>query len=210
MNSFTFSKQQQGLFSYVDIVRPNATVRNPLIGLTKELYSYHLNQYLSLAEYLLSGLAKFVMLKATPYIKQAISTDVSCLSNWNYYFLANDFNGLGIDKGFIDTNVYGMQQQYLTMINDLTALKQIPEDNLGDNVSHISFFGLIGHDFNDLKNFLQAEKSPALGDFLQEGELFINILVSKEEGYCHAMLIKSSTDIEDKLDAFQNVIASDN
>lgn len=211
MQQLNFTKQhQQGLFSYLNLVHPYATTAHPLTGLRKELYRYQFHQYLALAAFLTEQLDTFIILKASPYTKKVMADHRSCRSNWQYHFIANDFDGMGIDRGFVRISGHEEEQPLLSQMEMLLSLREFPEDSFGDNVSHISIFGLVQNRWNDLKTFLQQEHPPVLNGFLQQEELFMNILVSKAEGYYHALLIKSPSDIEYRMNAFQNVIAPDN
>ena len=211
MHLFNFAKNcDEGLYSFLDIERPAVTVQDPLAGFEKELYAYRLSQSLSLAEYLLKGLGKYIFIKASPYTREMFTASTPCLSKWHYHLTANDFDGAGIDKAFHRASEIETDQSLLSRVDTLLSLKDFPEDSFGDKLSQLSVFGLFENRWNDLREIVQQEQPPALQDFLRHGELFIHIIVSKTEGFFHAMLIKTRENIENSIQEFQNVIASDN
>jgi hypothetical protein len=122
--------------------------------------------------------------------------------------LANDFDGLGVDRGFI--NIQEQQSYILFPIDSLSKLKDWPEDTFGDAYSTISIFGLKEDRKHALIAFLQTLENPQLKDFLQNGELFIDMVIGKEYGFFNSFLIKSKEEIGEEITAFENIVDSSN
>src|SRR5690349_10776951 len=105
MNQLNFKKRyQHDLFSYVYLIRPQSTEQQRLVRFDQQLYQYHFNLFINLAEYLLADFDKYVFVRATPFLKSIISPVEPLISAWHYRFIGDDFYGLGIDKGFEQTN----------------------------------------------------------------------------------------------------------
>src|SRR5579875_2205939 len=136
MHLFNFAKNcNEGLYTFLDIERPAMTVQDPLAGFEKELYTYRLSQSISLAEYLLKDLAKFILIKASPYTRQMFTASSPRLSKWHYRLSANDFDGAGIDTGFHTASDIETDQSLLSRVDTLLSLKDFPEDSFGDKLS---------------------------------------------------------------------------
>lgn len=211
MEKVSFKKEHQHhLYHYLNVLIPYSDTSAPTIRIEKELYSYQFHYYIALAEFLTEHLNKYVILRISPYLaNQSFIKEVETV-NWKYLLLANDYEGLGIDNGFINIRETSDEEHALFSVGSLLSLRELPEDTFGDKVSNVSVFGLTSNSVSDLQHFLHSAKQPDLSEFLQKGDLFINIISSKQMGYYHSMLIKSNDDIETELDAFQNVIAPDN
>lgn len=196
IQSLQFTKQiVQGMYSYLNIEKPNTdgghTAEQRAIA-----HRAHLDKYLSLTRLLTPGRDNFVIIRRSPHALTAVSAQYSYASDWYYGFIADDFNGMGVDKGFVKVDDH-TRQYLLAYMGDLMSLKSFPEDSLGENYSQITIFALAPGRWVDLRVEMQKLHPPSLREFLRDTERFINILVGKEEGYHHAMLVRSKADIKE-------------
>ncbi|QEM06168.1 hypothetical protein DIU31_022600 [Mucilaginibacter rubeus] len=151
-----------------------------------------LQVYLTLTRRLSLGLECYALLPYSPVILELWPDAVKVA--FGYHLLADDFNGLGIDKGFQPAINDGPEMVLITL-KDLMTLRSIPEDSLGENASAVSLFLLHPGREIVLKKLLQAQIAPFMARFLQKNELFIHLTCGKEQGYYDGMLIRSQTDI---------------
>jgi hypothetical protein len=206
-----FKKEyHQGVFSYLNILQPPVTAFSPLVGVEPVLYNYEFRTHIALAEYLMSHLDKYMLIRFSPYLSKLPFINIIETINWKYELLASDRLGLGVDKGFLNVKELSKEANSLCAVDNLLPLTTLPEDTFGDAVSWISIFGLKSDKETALKAFLQSVGQPHLTHFLQKGEVFVHIINSKEEGFYHSMLIKSAEDIEEKIYAFQTIIDPNN
>ncbi|NHA05613.1 hypothetical protein G7092_17510 [Mucilaginibacter sp. HC2] len=185
----------EGLFSYL-FVKQAATDND------SARYFRHLHHYLSLAKQLTSGLNCYILTRYSPFL-----TDVLKLvhtTDWHYHLQSDDFEGLGKDLGFSQSNRSGngnivKEQSAYFPLNDLLTLQSFPEDTFGDTATPITIFALKPGSEQDLHAFLSTQRTPYLPELLLEKELFIHILCGKCSGYYDTVLIKSIRDIAHKI-----------
>ncbi len=160
-----------------------------------------LHTYLDWASSLLESHTTYCLLRYTPELVAKPFMDKVTRANWSYKVVANDFAGLGIDKGFepaaaeTDAGV-----SLLFRLSSPRQLKELPEDMFGDFSSQVSFFGLQNGREESITEFLSSGESPQLSDWLQPAEMFIHVAVGKEQGYYDAFLVKAGTDISRQLE----------
>jgi len=94
-------------------------------------------------------------------------------------------------------------QAGLFRIDSFERLVLLQRATLGDAASEISLFCIPSERKTALLHFLNSDQCPILADFLKPGELFVDIGVGVDRGYYDSILIKSVTDIEDRL---QNLV----
>jgi hypothetical protein len=158
----------------------------------------------------MAHLEKYVVIRYSPYLLKLPFLKAIETTSWKYTILSNDQYGLGVDKGFLNVKELSEEEVQLCTVSKLLPLTELPEDTFGDAVSWITTFGLKDNRTIALRNFLQSPRLPDLSNFLQEGEMFVHIVNSKEEGYYNSLLIKSKDDIEQTLYAFQTVLDPNN
>jgi hypothetical protein len=135
------------------------------------------------------------------------------LVKWEYEIEA-DQPGLAVDRGFIhatacthilssDWESKHKDQAGLFRIDSFERLVLLQRATLGDAASEISLFCIPSERKTALLHFLNSDQCPILADFLKPGELFVDIGVGVDRGYYDSILIKSVTDIEDRL---QNLV----
>lgn len=151
-----------------------------------------LQVYLTLSRRLSLGLNCYALLPYSPDLL-TLWPDSSAV-NYKYHFLADDFNGLGVEKGF-EALKDGSPLMLLIKLQDVMTLRSIPEDNLGDRSSNVTLFLLHSNRENALLDLLRSTIRPTMVRFLQSNELFIHLTCGKEEGYFDGMLIRSLTDL---------------
>lgn len=174
--------------------------------------------YLAFASFLTAHLQKYVLIRYSPFIKNHPSIEEYYSANWKYQVLANDFDGFGVDKGFIEAldehNIIDdrihEQKQVLFALKDLKVMKDWPEDTFGDHSSTITIFGLKEDRKTALVVFLQAQDQPSISQFLYSGELLMNISYGKDFGFFDSFLVKSKEDIEHKIAEFKNIVNAGN
>ena len=213
MEDIVFKKEyQQGIFSYLNISQPPVTVSLPVTDSQAILYKYEFHNYIALAEYLMSHLEKYLLIRYSPYLLELSFINVIAEVNWKYELLSSDRLGLGVDKGFLGVEEISTEASTssLCRVLKLLPLTMLPEDTFGDGVSWIRIFGLKSDRETALKMFLQSDGQPVLSDFLQKGEVFVHIINSKEEGFYNSSLIKSKDDIEQIVYSFSAVIDPNN
>lgn len=211
MEDIVFKKEyQHGLHSYLNVSQPYFAVdiaQNQNKGI---LYNFQFHNYVALAEYLMSHLNKYVVIRYSPYLSELPFLNEVSRINWKYVLVSNDQAGLGVDKGLLNIKEFSEEEAQLCFVRKLLPLAELPEDTFGDMVSWISIFGLKSDRETALKTFLQSVTQPVLSDFLQKGEMFAHLINSKEEGFYNSLLIKSRDDIEQVLYSFSAVIDPNN
>jgi hypothetical protein len=184
MEDIVFKKEyQQGIFSYLNISQPPVIVSSPVTDSQAILYKYQFHNYIALAEYLMSHLDKYVLIRHSPYLSKLSFINVIAKVDWKYELLSSDRFGLGVDKGFLSIKEISTEVSSLCRIIKLLPLSELPEDTFGDAVSWISIFGLKSDRETAIKTFMQSDSQPVLSDFLQKGEVFVHSINSKEEGF---------------------------
>lgn len=148
--------------------------------------------YLTLAKRLSVGLNAYALLPFSPDIAELWPGYIPV--NYKYRFLANDFNGLGIDQGFQRLED-GSPLMVIFALKDLMTLRSIPEDCFGDRASSVSLIFVHAGREAALKALLQGEGFPDLGTFLMKNELFVHLTCGKEQGFYDGLLLHSLTDI---------------
>ncbi len=128
---------------------------------------------------------------------------------WEYEIEAEE-PGLAVDKGFVraractnllpsDWESKHKDEAGLFQINSFEQLISLQNTTLGDASSEISLFCIPFERKTDLLHLLNSGQCPILIDFLNPGELFVDIGVGVDRGYYDFILIKSAIDIKDKL-----------
>lgn len=151
-----------------------------------------LQVYLSLARRLSLGLNCYALLPYSPDVAALWPAHIPI--SFRYQVLNDDFNGLGVDKGF-ERLTDGSPLMLLLTLKDVMTLRSIPEDCLGDHASIVTLFLLHTGRESALKELLQSAENPDIAAFLKRNELFLHLICGKEVGYFDAMLIRSTSDI---------------
>ncbi len=166
---------------------------------------------ISFASFLTAGLETGVLLKYSPHLRKLpFLTDIQNV-NFRYEVLANDFEGMGVDKGFVPARPHPdhdepFGQYVLAATTTLNRLQEIPEEELEEFFSAFSIFGLRKGRRMAVVTALQRESVPSLPALLEQGEVFIQIVHGKAYGYFHSLLIKSKEDLSGSISAFQKVV----
>jgi hypothetical protein len=212
MEHLVFKKEyQHGLFNYLNVSVPYRAT-SALTGAGKEggLYKHQFHYYLALADYLMSHLEKYIIIRYSPYLSKLSFLREIETTHWKYEMVSDDRLGLGVDKGFVNAEDLSKEACQLCYISSLLLLSHLPEDTFGDTVSWVTIFGLNNNRITALRNFLQSPAPPDLSDFMEKGEVFVNVISSKEDAYYNSLLIKSTDDIEQELYSFQNILDPNN
>ncbi|PRY13831.1 hypothetical protein CLV24_105201 [Pontibacter ummariensis] len=164
-----------------------------------------LEQYLSKAADLSEGKNLWVMIRETPESARQFGHLQPLRIAWKYDVVANDIEGVGIDKGFVPVEapyspLHGEQGQasLLFQVPDLMLLLRLTEDALGDVDSHVTVLALQQEE-ETFKEVLMGSRAPQLPAMLGDGDLFINIAVGKEQGYYDTFLLKARSNMENPL-----------
>ncbi len=187
----------EGLYCYKQIAgKPEEIAESPL-----ETSQQRLHAYLNWAETLLEKRIIYCLIRRSPDVANQPYAAGSQHAVWSYNVHSNDFDGMGIDKGFEEksANKGTAVDSMVFQLASIQQLKELPEDAFGDFSSHVSFFGLQESREAAVKQFLAAGATPNLATFLQPKELFIHTTVGKEQGYYDAFLVKSGSDISAKI-----------
>lgn len=160
--------------------------------------------YLQLAAQLSEGKNLWVIIRETPESVKHFGKLQPQRIGWKYHLIANDTEGMGVDKGFVPVqasyspleNEQG-QAMLLSQLPDLPTLLELSEDLLGDVASHITILALEEDDTNNILSLQKKEVPPQLESILGQGDLFINITIGKEEGYYDTFLVKAGEDVEE-------------
>lgn len=189
--------QEGNLYCYKRIAgKPDENAAAPI-----ETSQQRLHAYLNWAETLLENCSVYCLIRYSPDLASKPFAENIANAHWMYNVYSNDFEGLGVDKGFEETsaNKGTAVNCLLCRLSSPQQLKGQSEDAFGDFSSHLSFFGLQEGREADVKQFLSAKETPDLNTWLQPGEVFIHITVGKEQGYYDAFLVKSGSDLSAKL-----------
>lgn len=172
-----------------------------LMGYRQTLMGAELNSLLSLGEYLAAQKDKYVLIRFSPELQSFCTVDSSAMVNWRYLVLANDFEGLGVDKGFVKTeSPYALYSPH-----SLYDVQYLSEDVLEEEYSNITIFGLNRNSKERLRDFLHTDKTPFIQTLLSGNELFINIVCGKAYGFFNSFLAKSRVDLQEEINEFENV-----
>ncbi|QEM03665.1 hypothetical protein DIU31_009110 [Mucilaginibacter rubeus] len=155
-----------------------------------------LQVYLTLARKLSLGLNCYALVPYSPIIVELWPQSVKV--SYRYRLLVDDFNGMGIDRGFQPVN-NNTPEMALVALKDLKTLRSISEDSLGEYASEVSIFLLHPGRLLALTNLLRAEVAPFMPRFLQNNELFIHLTCGKAQGYYDGILIRSLTDVSQQI-----------
>ncbi|MFD2998916.1 hypothetical protein ACFS7Z_00970 [Pontibacter toksunensis] len=162
--------------------------------------------YLKLADHLSEGKNLWVIIRETPESIKHFGQLQPQRIGWKYQLIANDTEGMGVDKGFVPVqdsyspleNEQG-QAMLLFKLPDLAPLLEVSEDLLGDVTSHITVLALGGEAKNVVESLQSTEAPPEPESILGTSDLFINLTVAKEQGYYDTLLVKARQDIEELL-----------
>lgn len=152
--------------------------------------------YLSLIGSVATDLEAFIALSFSPYVGEVIKTYM--LIECRYELEANDFFGIGVDKGFQRSPF----SQMIFSLKDIMSLRSFPEDSLGDNASELSVFLLHKDRKDDLVASLECKDPLYLNNFLRPGEKFAHLTCGKTQGYFDALIICSNGNITQELEGF--------
>jgi hypothetical protein len=142
--------------------------REAVNGCPETLMGSKLNQYLSLASFLEAQKEKYFLVRYSPTLESLCTIDASSLVNWRYLVLANDFEGIGVDKGFVKTR---SPYAFFEASSPYQAEK-ITEDTLEEEYSSITVFALNRNSEERLRRFLQTNDIPSVGNLLSDDEIF--------------------------------------
>lgn len=181
----------------------------------KEIDENEFQKLLELASFITSQHELFALVKYSPLLDSASFIDHYEKVGWEYELLANDFEGMGVDKGFkpVSQQNQDKNQTYKNTkeavvfpVKSLKELQQLPEEDLADAFSAFSFFALQAGRKKEVFELLKGQNQPSLKSFLEEEEVFIHLKVGRNVGYFDSFLIKSKKDLEDQLKQYQNGI----
>ncbi|GAB3832193.1 hypothetical protein GCM10028895_49570 [Pontibacter rugosus] len=143
--------------------------------------------------------------KETPESAKEFRTLAPVRVAWKYDVVANDTEGVGVDKGFVPVEApYSAlhsdqgSASLLFRVPDLRLLLQLTEDALGDVGSHVTVLALQQED-EALVDKLKGNHAPQLTGLLQGEDLLVNVVVGKEQGYYDTFLLKSQESMEEAL-----------
>lgn len=206
------SYEEGGLFCYLSIETPplEATLPNQVLsdGSRQEAgnSSRRLRRYLNWAETLAGGKSLWVIIRLTPESAELFGHLQPTGISWKYDVVANDTEGMGIDKGFVPAQapyspLNGDQSQgsLLFRLPDLKALLELPEDVLGDVNSPITVLAVQGEGSELVAKLKQQDAPPQISSLLGTNDLFIQLAVGKEHGYYDSFLVKANQNIEEAL-----------
>ncbi|RCH56859.1 hypothetical protein DJ568_03110 [Mucilaginibacter hurinus] len=151
-----------------------------------------LHIYLSLVQTLREGAAANIVIPFTPYVAEVVGSYQRV--DLHYELIANDFFGIGVDRGF-QRRGEAKNEQMIFSLPDVMSLRSFPEDSFGDNESAISIFINQASRKVDLLRFLRSTNKVRIEGFLREGEKFIHLTCGKQQGYFDAMVIYAYGDI---------------
>lgn len=167
---------------------------------------------LDLASFITSGHELFALVKYSPLLdRTSFATDYEKVS-WEYELLANDFDGMGVDKGFESISQQNQnknqphkhtKEAVVFPVNSLKELQQLPEEDFADAFSDFNIFALHAGRKKELMELLKEMHQPTLDSFLKEEDVFIHLKKGKAVGYFSALLIKSKKDLEGQLKQYQ-------
>ena len=164
-----------------------------------------LRKYLNLVTGLAKGRALWLIVRETPEMTRHLKQFRAERIRWKYDVIANDTEGLGVDKEFVPVEApYSPlhhdqgQANLLFQVSDPSLLLNLSEDALGDVDIHITVLGL-QQETGAVVEKLKESQVPQLPKLLEPGDLFIHIVVGKEQGYYDAILIKAQSSMEEAL-----------
>ena len=161
----------------------------------------NINMHLSLAAFLVARKEKYIIVRYSPESDSLLKNKYSFTTNWHYVVLADDFNGNGLDNGFVKSAVpYAVYR-----IDSPYQAEQLSEDTLEEEYSNVTVMGLKENSMERLRAFLQSDIKPALQIFLDDSEIFINIVCGKQYGFFNSFLAKSRIEIQGEFDKFKSV-----
>lgn len=165
-----------------------------------------LAQYIQLAADLSIGKNLWVMIRETPESINHFGHLQPTRISWKYDLIANDTEGLGVDKGFVpvqdsDSPLHTEQGQAILLLQlpELAPLLDLSEDLLGDVASQITLLALQGEENEVVEEFQNKNNPPQLENLLKENDLFINLTIGKEQGYYDTFLMKAGQDLTEEL-----------
>ncbi|PRY08951.1 hypothetical protein CLV24_1191 [Pontibacter ummariensis] len=165
--------------------------------------SDRLSRYLRWAAGLAEGKTFWAIIRETPESTRQLEQFQPERIAWKYDVVANDTEGLGVDKGFIPTDTPYTPLRYdqspaslLCQLDDLSLLLNLPENALGDKDAHVSLISL-QQNGQGLLEALRQHKTPQLHQILDEEDLFLDIKVGKEQQFYDSFLVKAGRDIDD-------------
>lgn len=169
-------------------------------------------QYLALAQYCCEYLDKFCITSTNLVGVDMDPAGYLGQSLWKYELLADDFNGLGIDKGFVQTrfNANDPLPHAVIQLESFMDLTNFPSDIFGEVRNCCTLLGLKASGKSQLLDFLNSKEAPSIHQFLRPGELLIHAVVGKQVGYYNALLIRSALDLDERFEAFFNILNPDN
>ncbi len=165
-----------------------------------------MSQYMSLASFLLAQKEKYVLLRDAPdlHVQESIRNPLKV--TWRYEIIADDFNGTGVDNGFVPSKF-----PYLVYYsNSLSHVEMLPEEIFEEEYSNVSIFGLTENATQRLRLLFDSPQAPSLKNFLKPGEVFIDLVCGKQYGYFNAFLAKSKNRLDDEFSAFENLTDTGN
>ena len=175
-------------------------------GYRQTLQGSEFNLLLSLAAFLVAPKEKYALVRNSPDADLLFANTEKISSRWRYEVISNDFDGNGVDKGFVCTesaySAYQISSPYL--------IEKLPEDVLEEEFSNVTIFGLKRGSAPRLNNFLTSLNIASLSDFMQEDEVFLNVRCGKSNGYFNSLLLKSKIDMQEQITEYENTTDAGN
>lgn len=174
--------------------------------LSGDLLKQKLDIFLNFASSLTENLEKFAITNFTPALDAFIKS--YDFIPWEYEMLANDLDGMGIDRGFQPaqqekSNLYHSlphhRQVVVLRLVALSDLVKLPEESFDESSAAVSIFALARDRQKALVHFLNQKDRPQLQEFLSQEEIFVHIICARKAGFFDALLLKAKTDIEHKI-----------
>ncbi|WP_345951220.1 hypothetical protein ABDD95_07140 [Mucilaginibacter sp. PAMB04274] len=130
--------------------------------------------------------------------------DVLATTKRRYDLIADDFRGMAVNPGFTCSSpvnaAVSSADRLVIRLKDVMTIRSIPEEDLGEDSSQISFFCLIQERKDELMEWLQNGLDSDPGTVLIKDELFMHINCAKRQGYYDAIAVHSRNDIQDQLE----------
>lgn len=162
--------------------------------------------YLSFAGFLLAQKQKYALIRDSPEAQLHFSNRKRFDAKWSYNVEANDFNGTGVDKGFMMRKaIYAVYQ-----VDSPDELENLSEESFEEEYSNITLFGMNRDSEEMLQTILQGRAVPQIDTLMRSDEIFVNIVCGKQYGYFDSILIKSRCDLKNELIGYKNTIDADN
>ncbi len=140
--------------------------------------------------------------------------------DWEYQILhqinLDNNKTLFFDNGFVEAetgpikpptprwNNKDEDKTALLEIRDLKTFLRVIASLIMDDFSSINLFCFSENQKEKLVSILQDEEEPELNEILDEGDLFINLFLGADEGYKDYILIKTKSDLSEKLNQITN------